>query len=54
VALGTAAPVLPGTPLLIGPAAIAFPSVAVRWRTSVALSTVLARTSVGTGASIVA
>ena len=26
----------------------------VRWRTSVALSTVLARTSVGTGASIVA
>jgi hypothetical protein len=39
---------------LICPAAIAFPSVAVRWRARVVLSAVLSRTSVVAGASVVA
>jgi len=54
VALATAAPVLPGTPLLICPAAIAFPAVAVRRRACFTLSAVLAGASVVAGAPVVA
>jgi hypothetical protein len=54
VALATAAPILTGTPLLLRPAAIAFPSVALRRRIGVALSPVLSGTTVAAGASLIA
>jgi hypothetical protein len=54
VALTPAAPILAGTPLLICPAAIALPPVAVRRWSGVALPAVLSGTAVAAGTPVVA
>jgi hypothetical protein len=54
VVLATAAPILTGTSLLIRPAAIALPSVAVRRWSGVALPAVLSGTTVAAGAPVAA
>jgi hypothetical protein len=49
-----AAPILPGTPLLIGAAAFVLASVAIGWRAGIALAAILSGTPVRSGAPVLA